>query len=60
MKEGKKKGRKQTIKEGKPAKKKKKKCVFLLRSAPSQNSCSHFVPCMPAISDCCCNMPASH
>lgn len=26
----------------------------------TQNSCSHFVPCLPAISYCCCNMPASH
>lgn len=24
------------------------------------NSCSHFVPCLPAISYCCCNRPASH
>ena len=24
------------------------------------NSCSHFVPCLPAISYCCCQMPASH
>jgi hypothetical protein len=27
---------------------------------PHQSSCSHFVPCLPAISYCCCNMPASH
>jgi hypothetical protein len=32
----------------------------MLRSAPPQNSSSHFAPCLPAISHCCCNMPASH
>ena len=25
-----------------------------------KNSCSHFVPCLPAISYCCCNRPTSH
>ena len=25
-----------------------------------QHSCSHFVPCLPTILYCCCNMPTSH
>ena len=33
--------------------------ITLVEVCP-QHSCSHFVPCLPAISYCCCNMPASH
>ena len=34
--------------------------LIILRSAHPQHSGSHFVPCLPAISYCCCNMPATH
>jgi hypothetical protein len=32
----------------------------VLLSLLPQNSCTHFVLCLPGISYCCCNMPASH